>query len=251
MSDTRQTFHRAAGTYDAYAAIQRCVAANVADLALPYVQPHTIIADVGCGTGALASALPSVFHAQTIALDAAYGMCQHAHEHYRSLNVICADATSLPLASDSVHLYLSSLCLQWVSPLTDALIELKRVLHLRGVAIIALLLHDTFHELSEAFTHHHYPSPVLQCHTLRALNQLCSDHGLHAEITQHHEITHYHNCLHFLQSLKAIGATTSSTHPVSSATLRQIMRYYDTRYSINNKQVAATYHIAYAVIHHA
>src|SRR5574343_1377583 len=105
----RQSFERAAPTYDSAAAIQRRICDGLLD-ALPPLAVARLL-DAGCGTGYALPLLCRHFpQAQAIALDLSPAMLrQIAAPSYR----IAGDLEHLPLIDASIDLYWSSLAVQW------------------------------------------------------------------------------------------------------------------------------------------
>jgi len=145
----RQAFHRAAGTYDQAAVVQREVCQHLADFAASHPCPRPLgrVLDAGCGTGHALPLLAARYpQADLLALDFAPGMLAHVRGHLR----VCGDLEQLPLAAASMDAVWSSLAAQWCRP--QALFgELARVLRPRGMAWIATLGPETLCELRDAF----------------------------------------------------------------------------------------------------
>ena len=144
-----ENFSRAAPQYDALAQLQHRQSHKMADMAMRYI-PHekATLIDIGCGTGQFSEhskqAKPQ-WH--VTGLDFAYGMCQQAQKRCATAQ---ADAASLPIATNSCDGAVSSLCLQWLDPLTPAIEEIHRVLKPGGTAIIVTLGNQTLQELHAA-----------------------------------------------------------------------------------------------------
>ena len=131
----RNSFERAAPTYDAAAVVQRRVCARLA-AGLPAAITARRILDAGCGTG---FALPLLHRrypaARSIALDFAPAMLRHIGE---PCWLLAGDLEHLPLGPASIDLYWSSLAVQWCD-LARALAEARRVLADGGALAIASL----------------------------------------------------------------------------------------------------------------
>ena len=120
----RNSFERAAPTYDAAAVVQRRVCARLA-AGLPSTIAARRILDAGCGTGFALPLLRQRFpEARAIALDFAPGML---HRIDWPCERVAGDVEHLPLAPASIDLYWSSLAVQWCDP-ARALAEARRVL---------------------------------------------------------------------------------------------------------------------------
>jgi len=169
----RRGFARAAGTYDAAAALQREVASRMAQR-LDYVKltPATIL-DAGCGTGEAVGELAVRYpEARIVALDVALPMVEAARRRagtrgsllarllrpVRAVTgnaapgFVCADINALPLRGVCVDLVWSNLALQWVNDLPRAFVEFRRVLRVGGLLSFTTLGPDTLRELRRAFS---------------------------------------------------------------------------------------------------
>ena len=168
----RRAFSRAAATYDASAALQREVAARMAQR-LDYVKlaPARIL-DAGCGTGEALGELAARYPgAELIGLDLAAPMLAQARrraEASRTLlrrllgpvlrkpaagapRFVCADLNALPLAGVSCDLVWSNLTLQWINDLPRAFAEVRRVMRVGGLFMFSTFGPDTLKELRAAF----------------------------------------------------------------------------------------------------
>ncbi len=199
----RQSFERAAPTYDSAATVQRHICSHLADR-LPAMPPVERLLDAGCGTGFAQPLLQSRFPAaQAIALDLAPGMLQRIAARCCRL---AGDLEHLPLADASIDLYWSSLAVQWCD-LAKALAEARRVLRPGGCLALASLGPATFHELRHAFVgiddYHH----TLAFHTSVETGRLAADLGFAAvDVKNGTEIAHYADFRTLLKAVKAIGA---------------------------------------------
>lgn len=156
----RRSFSRAARQYDDAAVLQREVGDRLIER-LSYIQfrPQTIL-EVGSGTGYCTRLLQKQYPKASVhALDIAYPMLTYAREQnswisrlrYRS-SYLCADAESLPLASNSVDMVFSNLTLQWVNRLDHTLAEFARILRPGGMLLFSTFGPDTLTELREAWS---------------------------------------------------------------------------------------------------
>lgn len=199
----RNSFERAAPSYDDAAVVQRRVCARLA-AGLPDALTASRILDAGCGTGFAQSLLYQRFPtAHAIALDFAPAML-------RRIGAPCCrlagDLEHLPLAANSVDLYWSSLAVQWCD-LPQALAEAHRVLTTDGHLALASLGPATFHEMRSAFAgidgHRH----TLTFHTAEEMRHLASDTRFGAvDVEMRTEIAHYADFKSLLRAVKALGA---------------------------------------------
>lgn len=149
MSHVRQSFNRAASSYDTVGTLQHQVATGLTGLVTSTL-PSTFsgrILDAGCGTGYCLAQLSTTFkEAEYIAVDFAERMLQQLPTtHYNA--GIAADIQHLPIATNSIGTYLSSLAWQWCNPVVAAT-EAYRVLKPQGEFFVATLATGTFHELA-------------------------------------------------------------------------------------------------------
>ena len=149
-ADVARTFGRAAGRYDAAAAVQRDCADTLLRLA-PDLQPGQVL-DLGCGTGAMLPVLGERFpQAEILAADLALPMLVAARDRSPLGTFIAADAERLPIRDACVDLVFSSLALQWCANFSRACAEIARVLRPGGVALLALPGPATLWELRAAW----------------------------------------------------------------------------------------------------
>ena len=199
----RDSFERAAASYDEAATVQRRVCARLA-AGLPAAISARRILDAGCGTGFALAPLQQRYPAATaIALDFAPGML---HRIGRPCCRLAGDLEHLPLATASIDLYWSSLAVQWCD-LPRALAEARRVLADGGALALASLGPATFHELRSAFAGVDAHRHTLSFHTPDEIGHLASQAGFVAvDVEKHSEIAHYPDFRSLLRAVKAIGA---------------------------------------------
>ena len=198
----RQSFERAAPTYDSAAAIQRRICTRLAE-GLPDITPARLL-DAGCGTGYAQADLQARFpDAHAVALDLSPGMLQHVASPCCR---VAGDLEHLPLADDSLDLYWSSLAVQWCD-LAIALHEARRTLQPNGTVALASLGPATFHELRHAFADVDAHRHTLSFHSPDEIRRLASAAELSAiDIRRSTEIAHYADFKTLLRAVKAIGA---------------------------------------------
>ena len=199
----RNSFERAAPTYDAAAVVQRRVCARLAAGLPAAITAHHIL-DAGCGTG---FALPRLRQrypaAHAIALDLAPAMLRRIAE---PCSLLAGDLERLPLAPASIDLYWSSLAVQWCD-LPAALAEARRVLADGGALALASLGPATFHELRTAFAGIDAHRHTLSFHSPEEIRHLATEAGFVAvDVGKHTETAHYADFKSLLRAVKAIGA---------------------------------------------
>lgn len=199
----RQSFERAAPTYDGAADIQRQICDQLAHT-LPMHSQVQYLLDAGCGTGYALALLQKRFpHAQLIALDFAPAMLNRVSTHCQR---VVGDLEHLPLAAHSVDLYWSSLAVQWCA-LPMVLLEARRVLKAQGHIAIASLGPQTFHELRQAFADVDSHQHTLSFHSTDEIAALARAAGLLAvNVENSPKIAYYPDFKTLLKAVKAIGA---------------------------------------------
>lgn len=198
----RQSFERAAPTYDSAASVQRRICHDLIDR-LPAL-PVGRLLDAGCGTGYALPLLRQRFpEAQIVGLDLSPAMLHHVSTPCCR---VAADLEHLPLATASIDLYWTSLAVQWCD-LPAALGEARRLLRPGGVLALASLGPATFHELRQAFAGVDEYRHTLAFHTTDDIRSMAetagfADHTLAA----HRQVAHYADFKSLLRAVKAVGA---------------------------------------------
>lgn len=155
----RQSFDRAALSYDHHAVLQREVESRLLErLEFKRHEPGVIL-DLGCGTGSASRALAGQFQqAKVIALDWAPAMLAKAgasegtgSNAMAGVSRLCADMHQLPLAARSVDLVFSSLALQWSYDVPAVFREFRRVMKANAMLIFTCFGPDTLYELKQAW----------------------------------------------------------------------------------------------------
>jgi malonyl-CoA O-methyltransferase len=199
----RQSFERAAATYDSAAAIQRDICHDLLAMLPDALAPATIL-DAGCGTGyALPLLLQRFPESASLALDLAPGMLRRIGT---TGHRIAADLEHLPLAPASIDLYWSSLAVQWCD-LAPTLGEARRVLRPNGQLALATLGTETFRELRLAFAGVDEHRHTLAFHTPAELEAIAGQTGFSGmSLDRRIKTAHYPDFRTLLRAVKAIGA---------------------------------------------
>lgn len=203
----RESFDRAATTYDAAAVVQRTVCERLLEelTALDRPGDPQALLDAGCGTGYGAQLLRQRWPAAHITgVDFAPAMLARAR---REIACCCAaDIEKLPFANARFDLWWSSLTIQWCD--ADAVFgEAARVLVPGGRLGVSTLGPQTFAELRAAFAavdpHRHtlrFSAPELICRAL-------AHAGLSkVELQREQHTVHYPDLKTLLRAVKAVGA---------------------------------------------
>ena len=156
----RDSFDRAAATYDQAAVLQREICARALErLQLVKLDPTAII-DAGCGTGFAAQALLKRYpRATLLEFDLAPAMLRASRSRIpmwkqwigsnRAL-FVCGDNEKLPIRSASMDLFWSNLAYQWAGNLRDVFAECLRSLRPGGLLMFTTFGPDTLKELRTA-----------------------------------------------------------------------------------------------------
>jgi len=217
-------FDRAAD-YDRHAVVQQSVAKALADriVTLP-LPPAPRVLEIGCGTGALGSALVDRLpRARWLMTDIAPAMVERTRSRFAERPAIrfAAMDGEHPNTAERFDLICSSLAMQWFTDLAGAIARLRAQLTPRGKLAFTTLAAGTFIEWRRAHPGltsgtYDYPSP----------DDLA---GLGLEVAiEKYEVRHS-GAREFLCQLKALGAATPRTghRPLSPAQLRQVMARFE------------------------
>ncbi len=232
-----RAFGRAAGRYQAAARLQAQVNAELLErLQFFQLEPRVII-DLGCGTGAGATALRRRFpRAQLIALDAAFGMTQQARRgqrFWRRFECVCADACALPLAAQSVDLVFSNLMLQWCDDPPALFAQVQRVLRPGGLVLFSSFGPDTLHELRTAWAAADGYSHVSAFADMSQLGTAIAHAGLAEPVIDRElRLQHYPQVRELMDELRAIGASHGAADRRRTLTGRGRLRAMSAAYEL-------------------
>ena len=200
----RDSFERAATTYDGAAVLQRLVCDRLIGGLDASVAPARIL-DAGCGTGYGSRQMRARWpQAHITGVDFAPAMLELAR--HDTDECCAADIESIPFPPQCFDLWWSSLSIQWCDAAT-VFRESARVLAPRGRLAVSTLGPETFHELRTAFsgvdTHRH----TLAFDTLESIGKALEGAGfVDIEIRREHHDIYYPDLKTLLRAVKAIGA---------------------------------------------
>ncbi len=220
-SRVRDSFDRAAETYDAAAVLQKFVRTEILSrLDLVAMQPTRIL-DAGCGTGHASAALMKKYpKAELVSLDLALGMLRKTQSVNASLanrikrvfgqaqqNLLCADIEQLPLADASVDMIFSNLAIQWCNDLDAAFAGIHRVLRTDGLLTFSTLGPDTLKELRAASKTDAARVSVSRFFDMHDIGDALVRAGFSAPVLDVERVVlTYENAIDVMRDLKAIGA---------------------------------------------
>lgn len=201
----RESFDRAAITYDAAAVVQRRVCERLLEELDPAMPLPIGLLDAGCGTGFGARLLHNRWpNAHITGVDFAPTMLSLAQREADAC--FTADIEKLPFADEYFDLWWSSLTIQWCDSDT-VFSEAGRVLKAKGRLAVSTLGPDTFHELREAFSsvdQHRHTLPFSEPDAVSA--SLARSGFRNISLLREKHTVHYPNLKTLLRSVKDIGA---------------------------------------------
>ena len=200
----RESFDRAAETYDGAALVQRHVCQGLLER-FPFSGTPTHALDAGCGTGYGARLLRTRWPEVSITgVDFAPSMLKLAG---RDTNACCtADIEQLPFNGEAFDLWWSSLSIQWCDT-ARVFTEASRVLKSDGQLALSTLGPNTFYELREAFTGVDQHRHTLSFDKPETISRLLTNVRFrNITLTREKHTAHYPDLKTLLRAVKAIGA---------------------------------------------
>lgn len=210
-AQARQSFDRAADTYDEVAELQFEIGDRMLErMDFIRLQPKRIL-DLGAGTGRFTAALMQRYRkAEVIALDIAPAMLAHVQQRggwLRQPRCVCADAEALPFADDSFDFIFSNLMLQWSTDLEATLSGLRRVLAPGGLLMFTSFGPDTLMELRASWADANGYTHVNQFPDLHDVGDLLLQTKWADPVMDSERITvTYQELSRLMQDLKRLGA---------------------------------------------
>lgn len=221
----RDSFNKAASTYDGAAVLQQEVCQRLLDR-LDYIkiEPKMIL-DLGAGTGQATIELAKQYpDACVVAVDIAEQMLKKNHEKVLSQqnliekmkglikpgqrhHFVCADAERLPFADASMDLIFSSLTIQWCLDFTTLFSEFRRVLKPGGLLMFTTLGTQTLYELRASWAEVSDKIHVNEFIDMHVIGDAL--YGVQAEnpvMDNETIIINYQSIKQILIELKAVGA---------------------------------------------
>jgi len=155
LRDVRRRFDRAASSFDAVDFVHAATREGLLARLSPMLIEAKTVVDIGCATGAGSRALSRQFRrAHIISVDLSHRMllqAQRKRPRFSRSSFVQANATTLPLAGQSVDLVFANLLLPWVGDPETLFGEVSRVLRNDGLFIFSALGPDSLKELRRAW----------------------------------------------------------------------------------------------------
>lgn len=262
VSKIATAFHKKADRYDQNVLVQKRVVAQLAESIKQHIsQPPESILDVGTGTGALLELLHSQYPAVRLAgVDIAPNMCLRAQQKLGdACHIVNGNAEALPFKSGTFDLIVSASVLQWVSNLTVAISEMRRVVRPGGEISIAFFCHGSLSELHHCFKEAAsqlgaagYSQKASRLHafwTVDDVKAIVNEMDFERVVLTVETETDWYDDLHtLLKSIKNIGAGTVSGSSANGlgwrGLLQEASRLYQKFYGQNGR-IPATYKVLY------
>lgn len=253
----RDSFNRAATTYDNVAVLQREVGKRLIErLDLIKTVPRSIL-DVGCGTGENTLLLSKVYkRANVVAVDFAEQMLKVASSKQswtkkllnHEIKFVCADAECLPFDDNSFDFIFSNLTLQWCTDLDRTFAEFKRILKPDGLLFFSTLGPDTLKELRQSWQRVDANQHVHTFIDMHDAGDAMIRSGLADPVmdVEYFTLT-YNDTMDLMRELKQLGAHNASLNRPHQLTgknhLRAMQQHYES-FRTDNK-LPATYEVVY------
>jgi malonyl-CoA O-methyltransferase len=249
-----RSFGSAAQHYDEHAALQRTVADNLF-ARLPSTQQNSTILDMGCGTGYCSQLLRKRFPQGTIvALDLALPMLQKARQHAATVQLVCADAASLPLQNGCLDLVVSSLTIQWCVDYAQFFAELQRVLAPGAHALLSSFGPATLQEVRCAWARVDEHTHVNSFTTAAELQLQAQQAGLSCTLESERLVEHHASLYTLSHALKGIGAHNMNRTQANGLTSPRMFRRAAGFFAAGAEDAASvpvTWEIYYLLLHKA
>ncbi len=211
----RQSFEKAAKTYDVAAVLQREMGDRLLQR-LDYVKLDPLRAlDLGAGTGYISKQLLQRYpKSKIVAVDIALSMLKKTAQHrnwLRKPSVVCASAESLPFKQASFDLVISNLMFQWCDNLTEVFTGINQVLTGGGLLTFTTFGPDTLRELRQSWSEvdgYEHTSTFIDMHDV---GDSLMQAGFQQPVVDMETITlTYTSLFSLMKDLKNIGASNAA-----------------------------------------
>jgi len=213
VSQVRAAFNKASNDYEDHAFLQKEIATRLSKKLDVITTKSDVILDLGAGTGLLSQQLEKRFvDSQIICLDFAQNSLKHNPASFK----ICANASHLPLADNSVDIVVSSLMMQWCPDLNQLFSEIHRVLKNDGLILFSTFGPDTLKELKKSWSVVDNETHVNTFTDMHDIGDQLLQNGFQSPVMEMENLTlTYQSVIDLLKDLKAIGAQSVSTRSKS------------------------------------
>lgn len=206
-----RSFGAASRSYDAAAALQTEVRAELLSRLDLLRQPPRAILDLGAGTGLATVELKRRYRSAVVtAADIAAPMLQVARgrsRFWRPIRCVEADAQKLPFENASFDLVFTNLMLQWLQPPDAALQEIRRVLKPGGLLLASSFGPETLRELRSAWAAADAGVHVNEFVDVHDLGSAMARAGFTEPVLDvDRHLRHYTDARALMRELKALGA---------------------------------------------
>ena len=233
----RQSFDRAASSYDKFAVLQREIESRLLERIEFRRYEPSVILDLGCGTGSASRSLSGQFQqARVIALDWAPAMLAKAGADEFDSNAdiyrLCADMHSLPLSARSVDLVFSNLALPCSYDLPAIFREFRRIMKPDAMLIFSSYGPDTLHELKQAWRAVDDLPHVYDYPDMHDIGDELLAAGFREPVMDAERLTlEYPDVMALMRELKGIGAhnvATQRSHGLTGkSSLKKMLEAYE------------------------
>lgn len=257
----RQSFEKAAQTYDQAAVLQREICDRMLSR-LDFIKyAPDFIVDMGSGTGyGTKKLLERYGHAKIIALDIALNMHLQAcrpvpgWKKWVSLikrdpiDYVTGDIEQLPLQSQSVNMIWSNLALQWCNDLKQSLAECHRIIKPGGLMMFSTFGPDTLYELRKVFKTIDQYQHINRFTDMHDIGDILVHVGFAEPVMDMEYITlTYQDVSSILSDLKAIGAHNVMAGRRKGLTGKGVWQQINDQYEMLRQagKLPATYEVVY------
>lgn len=257
----RAHFGRAAGSYDAAAALQHQVEDQLLEGLDAVKSTPEWVLDVGCGPGRALPNLRRQFpQAQIIGLDWALPMLQQIPEGLTQrkrwgvlpnkalVHRLAGDAAALPLGDAKIDLLFSSLCIQWCLDLPQLFAEWQRVLKPGGLVLFSTFGPDTLQELRAAWAQVDAGAHVNHFFDMHDIGDALLRAGFaNPVLSTERFVLSYEHPRAVLQELKQMGATNAMSARKAGLGGRTALQAMLQNYPLNPQgRAEATFEVVFA-----
>lgn len=144
--------------YEEAAFLQKRIAAKLLSFIQNDFAKYGLILDIGCGSGFIAKEIPLTDKQEIHAIDLSTEMLEYSKAFYDKLFCMDAEHFTLPYKYD---LIVSSMCLQWVKNIEDAINNILKHLKSEGDFYFAIPLEESLLEIKNCFLAENLKPPIL------------------------------------------------------------------------------------------